>query len=89
MKVSDILNTKILINIKVPMLEEEYCIFIPVSKNIYITTQLLSKAINEFTKGYFSTNKNHLLMTENGNILDFYTTIKKSGIKNGDTLFLI
>lgn len=83
------MNTKILVNIKVPMLEEEYCTFIPASKNIYVTIQLLSKAINEFTKGYFLLNKKHFLVEENGNILDFYTTVKKSGIKNGDTLFLI
>lgn len=84
-----IVNTKILVNIKVPMLEEEYCTFIPVSKSIYVVIKLLSSAINEFTKGYFTLNNNHFLMSEKGEILDFYITIKKANIKNGDTLFLI
>ena len=83
------MNTKILINVKVPMLEEEYSLFIPVSKNVWISTKLIAKAINEFSKGYFLLNKKHYLMSEDGRILDFYSTIKKCGIKNGDTLLLI
>ena len=83
------MNTKIIVNIKVPMLEEEYCVFIPVSKNIWVSTKLISKSINEFSKGYFLLNKNHYLMSEDGKILDFYSTIKECGIKNGDTLLLI
>ena len=71
------------------MLEEEYCAFIPVSKNIWIATKLISNAINEFSKGYFLLDRKHYLMSEDGKLFDFYSTVKKCGIKNGDTLLLV
>ena len=43
---------KVLVRLCVPMIDEEYDIWIPVNKKIDTIITLLVKAVKEFTKGY-------------------------------------
>ena len=80
---------KILVIISVPMLEEEYDVYIPVSKSIKVTIELIVKTINELSLGYFPLKKDCVLLSSNGEMFDKNYTIKDCGIKNGDKLILV
>ena len=83
------MTNKILITIVVPMIEEKFDIYIPVSKSVRVTKQLLTKTIHELSGEHFPKNKNCILMSNNGKEYDDNFNIKDSGIKNGDKLILI
>lgn len=83
------MTNKILITVLVPMIEEQYDIYIPVSKNIKVTTKLLVKTINELSEGHFPLKENTVLISSNGEILGNALTVKECGIKNGDRIVLI
>lgn len=80
---------KILITIVVPMIEKEYDVFIPVSKNVGVAKKLIIKAINELTENHFPIKDKCTLMSSNGDILSNMQTIKECNIKNGDKIILI
>ena len=80
---------KILVTIVVPMIEKTYDVYIPVSKNVKITIDLLSQTINELTDGHFPIKEKYILMDSNGILLDKKKNIKDNGVKNGDKLILI
>lgn len=80
---------KILITVVVPMIEEKYDIYIPISKSIKVTKELLVKTINELSEGHFPKKDTCTIMSSNGMVYDPKLTIKESGIKNGDKIILI
>lgn len=82
------MTNKILVTVVVPMIEEEYDIYIPVSKKIKVTTKLLVKTINELSEGHFPLKDNNVLICNNL-ILGNNLTVKECNIKNGDYLVLI
>ena len=83
------MNNKILVTVIVPMIEQKYDIYIPVSKNVNVTLQLLSKTINELSEDHFPIKDNYTLLSSTGTFYDKAKTIKENGIKNGDTIILI
>ena len=83
------MTNKILVTVVVPMLEEEYDIYIPVSKSVKITAQLLVKTINELSGGHFPIKDKYKLLSSMGAVLSNNMTIKDSGLKNGDKIILI
>ncbi len=80
---------KILVTVVVPMIEEEYDIYIPVSKIIDVAINLIVKTVNELSEGHYQIKQNPILMDSNGNAFVKGYTVKESGIKNGDKLILI
>lgn len=83
------MTNKILITVLVPMIEEEYDMYIPVSKSIKVTANLLIKTINELSEGHFPIKEKCILLTSDGQVLKEGSNIKESGIKNGDKIILI
>ena len=83
------MTNKILVTVIVPMIEEEYDIYIPVSKTIKLTLKLLSKTINELSEGHFPLKENNVLLSSTGAMFTNNFTIKDCGIKNGDKIVLI
>lgn len=83
------MTNKILITVKVPLLEKEYDIYIPVSKYIKNTTELLINTIHELSEGHFPKKETVTLMLADGSILRDSYTIKNCGLKNGDTIILV
>ncbi|MBQ9071719.1 MAG: methyltransferase [Bacilli bacterium] len=82
------MTNKILVTVLVPMIEEEYDVYIPISKKIKVTTKLLVKTISELSEGHFPLKENSVLISNNL-ILDNNFTVKECGIKNGDKIVLI
>ncbi len=83
------MTNKILITVLVPMIEEQYDIYIPVSKSIKVTANLLIKTINELSEGHFPIKEKCTLLSSTGIVFNEGSNIKECGIKNGDKIILI
>lgn len=80
---------KILLTVKVPMIEKKYDIKIPISKNIGVARELLIKTINELSEGHYPNKNNAVLLLSDGTILKETAIIKDYNLKNGDTIIII
>ena len=70
------MNNKILIRLYIPLIEEEYDIFIPINKRVGTIKQLLEKCISEQNdNGYVLAEDTNLIIGESDmNNLEIYTT---------------
>lgn len=85
-----LMNNKILVEVKVPLLEESYEIYLPVSKKISVIIKLIEKALKEMTNGYYPDKENSVIIDEKtGNLYDINITVKESRMSNGTTIILI
>ena len=75
------MNNKILVTIKVPMLEKAYDIYVPISKNV--------KVVHELSEGHFPKKNGVILMKRDGTLLNDKAVLKDCNIKNGYVLTLI
>ena len=79
------MNNKMLVIIYVPLLDEEYDIFIPINKKV----GTIKKYFIENVDG-LNNNDSHMLINEEDNKeIDNNVYIKNSGIKNGARLLLV
>lgn len=84
------MNNKILVEVKVPLLEMSYEVYIPVNKRISLVIKLLEKALKEVTNGYYPDKEGTVIIDENsGNVYDINITIKESKMMNGSKIILI
>ena len=74
------MNNKILIEVIVPLLEENFEIYIPVNKRISTVIKLIEKSLNEITNGYYPTQKENsvIIDEESGSVFDVNLTVKES-----------
>ena len=81
---------KVLVKLCVPIFEEQYDVWIPLNRKIYRVTELLVKAVNDFSGGYFESNKTPTLFDKNtGEQYNINETVKDAGIKNGTEIILL
>ena len=85
------MNNKILIEVIVPLLEENFEIYIPVNKRISTVIKLIEKSLNEITYGYYPTQKENsvIIDEESGSVFDVNLTVKESKMINGSKIILI
>ncbi len=84
------MNNKVCVELKVPMIETSYDIFIPVNKKTIEIIFLLNKAINEMTDNNFGFNENlSLIDGRTGHVYQTDLTIKENRILNGSKLILL
>ena len=83
------MNNKILLTVKVPMIEKKYDIKIPISKNIGVAQGLLIETINELSEGHYPKKKDAVIMLCDGTVLDKESIVKDCGLKNGDTIIIV
>lgn len=81
---------KVLIKLCVPMIDEQYDIWIPVNKRIHKIIMLLVKAVNELTKGYYSPKEMPYLYDKiTAEVLDINLKVIDTHIRNGTELIMI
>lgn len=81
---------KILVKLYVPMMEEQYDIWIPLNKRIYNVINLLIKAIYEFSGGHYQPNKMPNLYDKlSAKPFNPNLTVKETSIRNGSEIILI
>lgn len=85
------MNNKILIEVIVPLLEENFEIYIPINKRISTVIKLIEKSLNEITNGYYPAQKENsvIIDEESGSVFDVNLTVKESKMINGSKIILI
>ena len=84
------MKNKILVQVIVPDIEEEYNVFIPVNKKVGSVAILLSKAIQEMTNNIFmENNANGIYNSDTGELLSPDLMIRETSIKNGSRVILM
>ncbi len=81
---------KILVKLYVPMIEEQYDVWIPINKKVYKVIKLLTKAVDEFSGGYYKPANTPMLYEKlTAREYDINLTIKENNIKNGAEIILM
>ncbi len=84
------MTNKILIQLYLPAIEEEYDIFIPINKRVGTIKQLLEKTISDrLDNGYIIKEDSNLYSKVTGNIYDVQSLIKDTDLKNGSQVVLL
>ena len=82
-------NNKILIQLYIPLIEEEYDIFIPINKRIGTIKQLIEKNMSEQANGYIIREDTNLYSKETGKVYDVQLLVKETEKKNGSRVILL
>lgn len=81
---------KILIKLYVPIIEQQFDLWIPLNRRIYNVINLLIKAVNEFSGGYYKPNKMPVLYDKlTAEPYDLNLFVRDTNIRNGTELILI
>ena len=80
---------KILISVKVPLIDEEYDIFVPIFKSVSNVIELLEHGISELSHGDYIPTGKVMLYNSDGKPIARNTIIKNSGLYNGSNVTLI
>lgn len=84
------MKNKILVMVYVPMIDEQYEIYIPVNETINKVLQLIVKSIYELSDSNFiETEKHYILDPSTSIIYDNSQIIRDTNIKNSKKLILI
>ena len=83
------MENKILINVVVPILEENYNVFIPIGKTVDNVKEQLQSSISELSMGAVDKNQSMNLYDNNGKLLQGDLYIKEANIENGCKVILI
>lgn len=81
---------EVLVKLYVPKVDEQFDIWIPLDKQIHTIIRLLVKAVNEFTKGYYTPSKMPYLYDKiTGKPFNINLKLIDSEIRNGTELIMI
>lgn len=84
------MTNEILVRLYVPMLDEQYDIWIPVNKRVHTIIKLFVEAIKDLTKGYYVPNKLPKLYDKTtAKAFDMNLKIIDTDIRNGSELILM
>ena len=84
------MNNKILVRLFVPTIEKQYDIWLPQNKQIYYVIKLLTKAVYEYTGGFYKPSKTPRLYDKiTGKIYNINDTVREAGIINSTELILL
>lgn len=83
-----IIKNKILILVYVPIMDQEYNVFIPIGKTIGTVKSVIMDTISELTEQKFI-NEMILINKLTGDVYDDDILVKNTQIKNGTKLLLI
>ena len=83
------MKDKVLVEVIVPSIEENYDVYIPVRRKVGNVIELISKAIFELTDGIFINSEQTMLYDyETGNPYPIDVIIKDTTIRNGSKVIL-
>ena len=84
------MKNKVLVKVRVPEIDQEYYIYLPVNKKIGNILVLLNKAINEMTNGIFEkSTTNSLYNCFTGERYKVDSLLVETNIRNGTNLVLL
>ena len=81
---------KVLVKLYVPIIEQQYDVWIPINKKVYKVINLLIKTVNDLCGGNYRPIKTPLLYEKStAKIYDINLSVKDNNIKNGSEIILI
>lgn len=81
---------KVLVKLYVPIIEEQYDVWLPLNQRVYSIINLLMKAIYEITGGYYKPDKIPILYDKlTGMPYDINLSIKNCNMRNGAEIILV
>lgn len=81
---------KVIVRLYVPMIEEQYDLWIPLNRRIFNVIELLVKSVNELSGGYYKPEKMPLLYDKlTSKVFDVNSSVINSTIRNGTEIVLI
>ena len=81
---------KVLVKLYVPAIEEEYDVWFPLGRKVYSIINLLVKAVNEFSGGYYNPSKLPMLYDKTTAIqYNINLNVKDNEIENGTEIVMI
>ena len=84
------MNSKVLIELVVPVLECSYDVYIPVNRKIGNVIGLLSKMVSDMSLGYFVASSNNALYSgDTGNRYPIDELVINTDIRNGSKIILM
>lgn len=84
------MNSKILIELEIPLIEKKYDMFIPINKKVGTIKRFIEDSLVELTDGaYIPRDDTNLYSKETGNIYDVNRTVRETDLKNGSRIILI
>ena len=84
------MENKILLEVYVPSIEQEYDLFVPVNKTIGTVKQIIEQGIVDLSdNGYIVKEGTNLYSKETGQIYNFDVKIMDTDLKNGSRIILI
>ena len=83
------MNNKVFIVVQVPLIEQQYEVYIPIGKKIHKVSQILSKAIYELSGGHYPMKESTLYSKVTGKPYNINMTVKDTDIRNGSVIILI
>ncbi len=82
------MNNKILVMVYIPLIEEEYDIYIPVNKRVGTVKNLIIKMVQDINEAFIDDGGKYLYDKVSGNKIDNQQFVRHSTIKNGSKLIL-
>lgn len=81
---------KVLVKVYIPILEEQYDVWMPINKTVYNVILLMSKAINELNDGYYEPEEIPTLYNKTTGIpYNINLRVIDTDIRNGTEVVLI
>ena len=83
-------SNKILLEVFIPIIEEEYDVFVPVNKTMVTIKKIIEKGIMDLSpNGYTTKSDTNLYSKETGNIYNVNQKLTETDLKNGSQVILI
>ena len=84
------MTNKVLVKLFVPLIEEEFEVWVPINKKIGEVIRLLCKSISELTGGEYLPDKTPSLYDKaTGKQIDVNLNVKEASIKNSSELIIL
>ena len=84
------IDNKVLVSVKVPLLEDVYDVYIPVNRKIYSVIDMLKKTLYDLSGKSFDISLNYnLYSATTGNIYDINMIVRDTDIRNGSSIILL
>ena len=82
------MKNKVLVELIVPVLEENYDVYLPINKKIGNIIEHLNRALFDMTNGIYNFNNNHLYNTD-GEEYKSNALLRETDIRNGSSVVLL
>ena len=83
------MNNKVLVELKVPSIDEVYNIYLPINIKVGTAIALLNKALSDITQGLYQARTTNFLYSQNSGVkYNIDDIIVNTDIRNGSTVVL-